>query len=98
METNRPEWGLAHPRHRWTPPSGPREGSGFVQAALAPPVLQIRDSLVSLNRGKAPTYSAGDKGSIPGSGKSPGEGNGNPFQCCLKISTDRGDWQRVEHD
>ena len=33
---------------------------------------------------------ARDKGSIPGSGRSPGEGNGNPFQySCLENSTDR---------
>ena len=33
-------------------------------------------------------------GSIPGSGRSPGEGNGNPLQySCLENSTDRGDWQ-----
>ena len=30
---------------------------------------------------KASTYNAGDLGSIPGSGRSPGEGNGNPLQC-----------------
>ena len=30
--------------------------------------------------GKATAYSAGDPGSIPGSGRSPGEGNGNPLQ------------------
>ena len=29
---------------------------------------------------KASAYNAGDPGSIPGSGKSPGEGNGNPLQ------------------
>ena len=34
---------------------------------------------------------AGDAGLIPGSGKSPGEGNGNPLQySCLKNSMDRG--------
>ena len=34
---------------------------------------------------------AGDAGSIPGSGKSPGEGNGNPLQySCLKNSMHRG--------
>ena len=34
---------------------------------------------------KESAYSAGDPGSIPGSGKSPGEGNGNPLQyCCLE--------------
>ena len=36
----------------------------------------------------------GDPGSIPGSGRSPGEGNGNPLQCsCLETSMDRGAWQ-----
>ena len=30
--------------------------------------------------GKASAYKAGDMGSIPGSGRSPGEGNGNPLQ------------------
>ena len=38
--------------------------------------------------------SAGDAGLIPGSGRSPGEGNGNPLQCsCLENSMDRGAWQ-----
>ena len=41
--------------------------------------------------GKASVYSAGDPGSIPGSGKTPGEGNGYPLQySCLENSTDRG--------
>ena len=36
---------------------------------------------------------AGDLGSIPGSGRSPGEGNGNPLQySCLENSMDRGVW------
>ena len=35
----------------------------------------------------------GDVGLIPGWGRSPGEGNGNPLQCsCLENPTDRGDW------
>ena len=35
--------------------------------------------------GKASAYNAGDLGSIPGSGRSPGEGNGNPLPyCCLE--------------
>ena len=34
---------------------------------------------------------AGDSGLIPGLGRSPGEGNGNPFQCsCLGNAMDRG--------
>ena len=36
---------------------------------------------------------AGDMGSIPGSGRSPGEGNGNPPQySCLENPTDREAW------
>ena len=36
---------------------------------------------------------AGDLGSIPGSGRSPGEGNGNPLQYpCLENSMDREAW------
>ena len=40
--------------------------------------------------GKESGYNAGNPGSIPGSGRSPGEGNGNPLQySCLKNSMDR---------
>ena len=36
-------------------------------------------------------HNAGDEGSIPGSGRSPGEGNGNPLQySCLENYKDRG--------
>ena len=43
---------------------------------------------------KASTCNAVDTGSIPGSGRSPGEGKGNPFQYShLGNSTDRGAWQ-----
>ena len=41
---------------------------------------------------------AGDPGSIPGSGRSPGEGNGNPLQySCLENPLDRGAWQATVH-
>ena len=41
----------------------------------------------------------GDQGSFPGSGRSPGEGNGNPFQySCLVNPMDRGAWGRKESD
>ena len=44
--------------------------------------------------GKASAYNAGDPGSIPGSGRSPGEGNGNLLQySCLENPMDRGAWQ-----
>ena len=41
---------------------------------------------------------AGDPGSIPGLGRSPGEGKGNPLQCsCLENPMDRGAWQAAVH-
>ena len=40
-----------------------------------------------------------DLGSIPGLGRSPGEGNGNPLQYyCLENSMDRGAWWATVHD
>ena len=43
--------------------------------------------------GKASVYTAGDLGSIPGLGRSLGEGNGNPLQySCLENPMDRGAW------
>ena len=55
---------------------------------------------------KNPLANAGDAGSIPASGRSPGEGNGNPFQySCLGNPMDRGAGrlqfmgsQRVRHN
>ena len=42
--------------------------------------------------------SAGDQSAIPGSGKSPGEGNGNPLQySCLENPMDGGAWQATVH-
>jgi len=42
---------------------------------------------------KASAYNAGNLGSIPGSGRSPGEGNGNPLQySCLEDPMDGGAW------
>ena len=41
---------------------------------------------------------ARDTGSIPGSGRSPGEGNGDPLQySCLENPLDRGAWQTTVH-
>ena len=43
--------------------------------------------------GKVPAYSAGNLGLIPGLGRSPGEGNGNPLQySCLENPMDGRDW------
>ena len=43
---------------------------------------------------KNPSANAGGVGLIPGSGRSPGEGNGNPLQySCLENPMDRGAWR-----
>ena len=48
--------------------------------------------------GKESACNAGDPSSIPGSGRSPGEGNGNPLQySCLENCMDRGAWQATAH-
>ena len=55
---------------------------------------------------KASAYNVGDLSSVPGLGRSPGEGNGTPLQCsCLENPLDGGAWwatvhgsQRVRHD
>ena len=55
---------------------------------------------------KNPIANSGDSGFIPGSGRCPGGGNGNPLHSCLGNPTDRGVWwatvhgghKTVEHD
>ena len=47
---------------------------------------------------KNPPVNAGDAGSNPGSGRSPGKGNGNPLQySCLENSLNRGAWWATIH-
>ena len=57
---------------------------GFERAQLEFPCSSV---------GKEFACSSGDPGSIPGLGRSPGEGNGNPIQYpCLENLMDRGSW------
>ena len=50
------------------------------------------------SEGKASACNAGDPGSIPELGRSPGEGNGNPLQYfCLENSMDGGAWWATVH-
>jgi len=47
---------------------------------------------------KNPPANAGDMDPVPGLGRSPGEGNGNPVQySCLENSMDRGAWWATVH-
>ena len=48
---------------------------------------------------KNPPANVGDAGLIPGSGRSPGEGNGKPLQySCLENSMHRGVWRATVHE
>ena len=50
------------------------------------------------SEGKVSTCNAGDLGSTPGPGRSPGEGNGHPLQySCLENSMDGGAWWATIH-
>ena len=61
-------------------------------------ILKLRIWFPNGSDGKESACSAGDLGSIPGSGRVPGEGNGNPLQCsCLKNPMDRGAWRTTVH-
>ena len=60
----------------------------------------VRASRVALVVRNPPTNAedSRDVGSIPGSGRSPGKGNGNPLQCsCLGNPMDRGAWWATVH-
>ena len=49
--------------------------------------------------GNKSACNAGDLGSVPGSDRSPGEGNGNPLEySCLENSMDTGAWQAIIHE
>ena len=62
---------------------------GYTQSCMGFPVS---------SDGKEAACSAGGPASIPGSGRSPGEGNGSPLQfSCLQNPMDRGGWQATVH-
>ena len=64
------------------------QASGFLELASFP----------GGSEDKASACNAGDQGSIPGLGRSPGEGNGNPLQySSLENPMDRGAWQATAH-
>ena len=66
------------------------------QKTILKNTIKLWSSLVA--QIKNPPANAGDAGSIPGLGRSPGEGNGNPLQySCLENSTERGAWRATVH-
>ena len=75
----------------------PKAFSHFVFLCHISVILSTAQAF-SLLLGLAGAEDAGDMGSFLGSGRSPGEGNGNPLQCfCLENPTDRGAWRTVVH-
>ena len=64
----------------------------------APDTGSIFSVLAIGSEGKESVCNVGGLGSIPGSGRSRGEGNGNPFRySCLENPTDRGVWWATVH-
>ena len=58
----------------------------------------VRSSFNLCSEVKESAWNAGDPGSIPGLGRSPGEGNGNPLQySCLENPMERGAWWATVH-
>ena len=73
---------------------------GIFQARILEwiPFLLQRGGFRGGSDGKESTCNAGYPGSIPGSGRSPGEGNGNPLQySCLENPMDSGAWRATVH-
>ena len=61
-------------------------------------VALLKEDFPGGSDGKATAYNAGDLGSIPGSGSSPGDANGSPLQySCLENLMDRGVWWATVH-
>ena len=74
----------------------------FIQERIkSQPILDVckgNKGFPSGSDNKESASNVGDPGSIPGSGRSTGEGNGYPLQCsCLENPMDRGDWRVKVH-
>ena len=75
----------------------PGEGNGNpLQYSCPPPIKGAQRNILLFPGGfevKASAWNVGDPGSIPGLGRSPGEGNGNPLQySCLENYMEGGAW------
>ena len=65
----------------------------FTWGQIIVEVMKIMKVFPGGSDGKVSAYKVGDPGLIPGSGRLPGEGNGNPLQfSCLENTMDRGAW------
>ena len=82
--------------HHWTKGNSLQSYEGLCLSGKAKQISTTgkeREGFPGGSDGKASAYSVGDPGSIPGLGRSPGEGNGNPLQySCLENSMHWGAW------
>ena len=93
--------------HVYEPSPGPTAWGPWdatPQQPMRSPLIYIKYFVATLwgfpggSEVKASAFNAGDPGSIPGSGRSSGEGNGNPFQySCLENPMDWGTWWATVH-
>ena len=83
-----------HWRRKWQPTPVFLPGESRDEGAWWAAVYGVAQSRTQLKWLSSSSSNAGDLGSIPESGRSPGEGNGNPLQySCLENPNDRGVWQ-----
>ena len=87
-------------RREWlpTPVFWPGEFHGLYSPWVAKSRTRLSEGFPGGSDGKESTCNVGDLDSIPGLGRFPGEGNGNPLQCsCLENPMDRGAWRATVH-
>ena len=80
--------------HSWTPHPRTHQPTWCVRFVIS---IWLNPGLAWWFSGKESAWNAGDMGSIPESGRSPGEGTGQPLrQSCLENPVDRGAWQAIQ--
>ena len=100
MEFSRPEYwsGQPFPSPGDLPNPGIKPRSPALQADSLPGTTLRFSGFPCGSDHRESSCNAGDLGLIPGSGRYPGEGNGNPLQySCLENPMDRGAWQATVH-
>ena len=87
------------PRHRSPQPANPQWRSCLADRQLMADSRVSPGSVAGGSDGEESACSAGDLGSIPGWGRPPGGGHGNPLQySCLENPMDRGAWRAIVHE
>ena len=97
--SSRPAGVCSHSEGRWTWEPALLLHKRASNSAVSGLVPLAKTSHVTGSGGQESVHSAEDSGLIPGSGKSPGKGDGYPLQySCLENSMNRGAWQAKSTD